>query len=167
MEMILLKEIDKNNKSFEDIKHIDENGIEFWYARELMPILQYSKWQNFKKTINKAMIACENSEIPTNYCFTDVSKPIISGKRKEEFIKEVLKEPNYIFEDRKNKDTILMVKKLKYDNRNYRMVVKLNTNTKLIDKANSVISFWNINDKKLKQYIRNEKIIYVEVDKIE
>ena len=41
MEMILLKEIDKNNKSFEEIKHIDENSVEFWYARELMPILQY------------------------------------------------------------------------------------------------------------------------------
>ena len=38
-----MKEIDTNNKSFEEIKHIDENGIEFWYARELMPILQYSK----------------------------------------------------------------------------------------------------------------------------
>ena len=49
MELILLKEIDKNNKSFEDIKHIDENGVEFWYARELMPILEYSNWQNFEK----------------------------------------------------------------------------------------------------------------------
>ena len=88
MEMILLKDIDKNNKLFEDIKHIDENGVEFWYARELMPILQYSKWQNFKKIIKKAMIACENSEIPTNYCFTDVSKPIISGKGREDFIED-------------------------------------------------------------------------------
>ena len=61
--MILLKEIDTNNKSFEAIKHIDENGVEIWYARELMPILQYVKWQNFKKIIDKAMIACENSEI--------------------------------------------------------------------------------------------------------
>ena len=41
-------------KVFEDIKHIDENGVEFWYARELMPILQYSNWQNFEKIINKA-----------------------------------------------------------------------------------------------------------------
>lgn len=86
--MILLKEIDKNNKSFEDIKHIDENGIEFWYARELMLVLQYAKWQNFKKIIIKAMIACENSEIPTNYCFTGVSKPITSGKGKEELIED-------------------------------------------------------------------------------
>ena len=53
MELILLKEIYENNKSFEDIKHIDENGVEFWYARELMPILQYLKWENFKKVIEK------------------------------------------------------------------------------------------------------------------
>ena len=36
-----MKEITKNNNSFEDIKHIDENGIEFWYARELMKVLSY------------------------------------------------------------------------------------------------------------------------------
>ena len=83
-----MKEIDKNNKSFEDIKHIDENGVEFWYARELMPILQYSKWENFKKVIEKAMIACENSGISIKDCFPDVRKPIISGKGKEEFIED-------------------------------------------------------------------------------
>ena len=74
MEMILLKEIDKNNKSFEDIKHIDENGIEFWYARELMPILQYSNWQNFERIIDKAKISCENSGISVFEHFTDVNK---------------------------------------------------------------------------------------------
>ena len=74
MEMILLKEIDKNNKSFEDIKHIDENGIEFWYARELMTILQYSNWQNFEKIINKAKISCENSGISVFEHFIDVNK---------------------------------------------------------------------------------------------
>ena len=83
-----MKEIDNNNKSFEDIKHIDENGIEFWYARELMPILQYSKWENFKKVIEKAMIACKNSGISIKDCFLDVRKPIISGKGKEEFIED-------------------------------------------------------------------------------
>jgi len=66
--MIFVKEIDKNNLFFEDIKHIDENGIEFWYARELMPVLQYAKWQNFKKIIDKAMIACKNSEISIEDC---------------------------------------------------------------------------------------------------
>lgn len=41
-------------KDFESIKHIDENGVEFWYARELMTMLEYSKWGNFKNVINKA-----------------------------------------------------------------------------------------------------------------
>ena len=50
-----MEEINEVNKRFEDIKHIDENGIEFWYARELMPALQYSNWQNFDKIIIKAM----------------------------------------------------------------------------------------------------------------
>ena len=49
----LSKGIDYNN-TFEKIKHIDENGNEFWYARELMIVLQYSNWQNFEKIISKA-----------------------------------------------------------------------------------------------------------------
>ena len=69
-----MKEVDKNNKSLEKIKHIDENGIEFWYARELMPILQYSNWQNFEKIIDKAKISCENSGISVFEHFTDVNK---------------------------------------------------------------------------------------------
>ncbi len=76
------------NKKFEEIKHTNENGIEFWYARELMLILQYSKWQNFERIIEKAKITCENSGISIKDCFTDVSKPIISGKGKEELIQD-------------------------------------------------------------------------------
>ena len=78
---------------------------------------------------------------------------------------EVLKNPDYIFEDRKNKDTLLMVKRLKFNKKNYRMVVKLNTSIDIEDKFNSVISFWHISEKKLGQYIRNEKIIYENLDK--
>ena len=74
-----MKEIDENNKSFENIKHIDENGVEFWYARELMPILQYSNWQNFEKIIQKAKIACENSSIAVIDHFTDVNKMVQIG----------------------------------------------------------------------------------------
>ena len=41
------------NKTFEDVKHTDEYGGEYWYAWELMTILEYMKWQNFKKIIEK------------------------------------------------------------------------------------------------------------------
>ena len=81
-----MKEIDNNNKSFEDIKHIDENGVEFWYARELMPILQYSNWQNFEKIIDKAKISCKNSDISVFEHFTDVSKTIKMPKGAEKTI---------------------------------------------------------------------------------
>ena len=40
-------------KLFDDIKHINENGEEYWFARELMPLLEYSKWENFNNVINK------------------------------------------------------------------------------------------------------------------
>ena len=69
-----MKKTDKDNKSFEDIKHIDEKGFEFWYAREIMKVLQYSKWQNFEKIIDKAKTSCKNSDISVFEHFTDVSK---------------------------------------------------------------------------------------------
>ena len=43
-----MKEIDKNNKSFEDIMHIDECGVEFWYARELQLVLIIKNGENLK-----------------------------------------------------------------------------------------------------------------------
>ena len=35
-------------KVFENIKHIDDEGNEYWYARELMPVLEYTEWRKFK-----------------------------------------------------------------------------------------------------------------------
>ena len=82
-----MNEIDKNyNKTFEDIKHIDENEIEFWYARKLMPILQYSNWQNFEKIIGKAKISCENSDISVCDHFIDINKTIKMPKGAEKTI---------------------------------------------------------------------------------
>jgi DNA-damage-inducible protein D len=50
-----------NNKSaFEQIKFL-ENGIELWLARELMPLLGYSKWERFEGAITKAIESCKQS----------------------------------------------------------------------------------------------------------
>ena len=54
--------ISNTERTFEDIKHINENGVEFWYARELMIALGYSSWDKFKAVIEKAKISCKNSE---------------------------------------------------------------------------------------------------------
>ena len=51
----------KEYKRFEDIKHICEDGREYWSARELAPALEYTKWENCHKVIKRAMIACENA----------------------------------------------------------------------------------------------------------
>ena len=69
--MIILVE---STQTFEDIKHIDENGIEFWYARELQKILEYKQWRRFESVIEKAKIACENSDISSIEHFADVGK---------------------------------------------------------------------------------------------
>lgn len=54
-------EVKYNNSVFEDIKHIDEYGNEFWYACELQKVLEYKDWRNFKKVIDKAIISVKNS----------------------------------------------------------------------------------------------------------
>ena len=69
-----MKQMDKSNKSFEDIKHIDENGVEFWYARELQVVLDYKEWRKFENVIHKAKQACENSSISVFEHFVDVDK---------------------------------------------------------------------------------------------
>ena len=75
-------------KLFEDIKHIDAEGNEYWYARELMPLLEYSKWENFNNVIQKAVTSYKNSNNDNSYWLPEVRKPIITGKGKEEFIKD-------------------------------------------------------------------------------
>ena len=77
-----------NNKTFEDIKHINEFGIEFWYARELMIILEYSKWENFERVINKAKDACKNSDISALEHFPDIRKTIKMPKGAKKDIKD-------------------------------------------------------------------------------
>jgi DNA-damage-inducible protein D len=71
--------IDSPNKSFEQIKKVDENGIEYWTARELMPLLGYSKWENFKEVINKAQKACLNSAQDVENHFADIGKMVHIG----------------------------------------------------------------------------------------
>ena len=66
-------------KRFEDIKHVRKDGTEYWLARELGPVLDYNKWQNFTKVIDKAMLACDNSGHDLFYNFTDVSKIVDTG----------------------------------------------------------------------------------------
>ena len=63
-----------SNQSSEDIKHIDENGIEFWYARELQKVLDYKEWRKFENVIQKAIMACKNTGISEGEHFVGADK---------------------------------------------------------------------------------------------
>lgn len=65
--------------NFESIKHIDENGIEFWYARELMIVLEYKQWRRFEQVIERAKEACKNSNVNVYDHFADVGKIVKAG----------------------------------------------------------------------------------------
>lgn len=74
-----------NNTIFEQIKSIDENGNEYWGARQLAKILEYTDFRNFNTVINKAKEACRNSgEILENH-IVDFNEmvPIGSGAKRE------------------------------------------------------------------------------------
>jgi len=69
-----------SNNPFEDSKKIDENGDEYWVARELMKIFDYSQWQSFLPVINKAKRACTNSGKNVDDQFMVVNELIEVGK---------------------------------------------------------------------------------------
>ena len=68
------------NSTFEDIKHIDEYGNEYWLARELQKVLEYREWRKFENAIIKAQKACENSGITIYNHFVGVDKMIELAK---------------------------------------------------------------------------------------
>ena len=75
-----------NEKTFEDIKHIDECGNEYWYARELQVALDYKRWDKFCNVIESAKIACENSNNAVLNHFSQAGKMVEIGsgaKRKQ------------------------------------------------------------------------------------
>jgi len=72
-----------SNQSFEDIKHIDENGIEFWYARELQKVLDYKEWRKFENVIQKAIMACKNTGISEVDHFVGADKMVQIGSGAE------------------------------------------------------------------------------------
>ncbi len=65
-------------QQFDDIRHV-ENDVEFWFARELQNVLGYTKWDNFLNVIDKAMQACNNSNLTISNHFADIGKMVKTG----------------------------------------------------------------------------------------
>ena len=70
---------------FDQIVHITEDGIEFWYARELQSALGYTRWENFVNAIEKAQVSCASRGRDVDGCFRDVTKtsPMPNGGTKD------------------------------------------------------------------------------------
>ncbi len=67
-------------KSFEDSKHFNQHGAEYWNAREIQPMLGYSQWRRFEDAIKRAMISCEKSGNDPAHHFAGAGKMIELAK---------------------------------------------------------------------------------------
>ncbi len=85
------KEIIKSlTNSFESHSYTTEDGIEFWYARDLQHLLGYTKWDNFVKVINKSKTSCEASSNNISDHFADVGKMVKIGSGTEREINDII-----------------------------------------------------------------------------
>ena len=83
------------------------------------------------------------------------------------YIKEVIRDPDYILDDNKNIDTVLYMKNIKENNKNIQIVIRLNTNKTEFNKKNSILTLWKVKNSTYNQLIRNRKVIWKKLDKSE
>ena len=76
--------------NFDAIRHLDDEGREYWFARELYPLLGYSRWQRFQTAVDKARTACAAMKISVDDQFTNVGKLIEAGKGAQREIDDIL-----------------------------------------------------------------------------
>ena len=76
--------------TFDNIRHFTEDGIEFWYARELQKVLEYREWRNFCAVIDKAELACEQSGNVVDNHFVDVNKMVSIGSGAEREVDDIM-----------------------------------------------------------------------------
>lgn len=79
----------QHHATFEGIRHVDGEGHEFWLARELAPMLDYQDWRNFMQVVEKARIACLQSNHPIADHFGDVNKMVPIGSSAQRSVPDV------------------------------------------------------------------------------
>lgn len=72
------------------VHKLEETNTEYWYARELMPLLGYERWENFDKVIKRAMESCEASDINVLDHFREVTKMVQLGSGSKRRIKDYM-----------------------------------------------------------------------------
>lgn len=76
------------HKGFEEIKEINENGLEFWTARRLFPLLGYSTWQAFGEVVVRAAKAALNSGQLVENHFSHLTKMVDIGSGSKRAVKD-------------------------------------------------------------------------------
>lgn len=85
------RKIAQTKERFDLVIHNEESAhIEFWYARELMPLLGYGRWENFDKAISRAMESCETSGIEVDDHFREVTKMVQLGSGAKRSVKDYM-----------------------------------------------------------------------------
>lgn len=82
--------IDDLMSAFEAKAHIDQDGIEFWYARDLQKLFGYQRWENFAKVINKAQTACHKSNHNIDDHFRHIAKMVQIGSETNRDIDDII-----------------------------------------------------------------------------
>ena len=80
----------KHHQTFEQIKQVNDCDQEFWSARDLQPVLEYSSWDKFKKVIEKAITACKNTDQLIEDHFSHVGKKVPLGSGAEREIEDIV-----------------------------------------------------------------------------
>lgn len=85
------KRVSQIKEQFDLVIHSDTSAkVEFWYARELMPLLGYERWENFDKAISRAMDSCETSGIEVSDHFCEVTKMVSPGSGAQRSVKDYM-----------------------------------------------------------------------------
>ena len=79
-----------SEQTFESIKHVNEYGEEYWLARELQPVLEYTQWRRFADVIERAKLACRNSGYNVEDHFADVGKTIEMPKNAHKIVPDYM-----------------------------------------------------------------------------
>ena len=72
------------------IHNVPNSDVEFWYARELMPLLGYERWENFEKAIKRSMDLCETAGITVSDHFREVTKMVQLGSGSQRAVKDYM-----------------------------------------------------------------------------
>lgn len=85
------KRIEQIKRQFDDVIQTTEQGnVEYWYARDLMKLLGYERWENFEKAIKRAMEACKGVNIKSLDHFREVTKMVQLGSGSKRKIKDYM-----------------------------------------------------------------------------